>query len=358
MTDALVSPERAPRAGARNRQFVTITAAVAAALLGIAAAPPSRAQGPAPGAAFVDARTVDATPRAPLVADAAALPDFAIFRECETCPEMVVLPAGWLRMGSPWRERDRNEDEDDRAGGGGSQVDVTISRFAIGRFEVTRGQYARFSDATDRYARTHCYTDRVNHGSWEQDSRGAWRDPNFAQQDDHPVVCVNFEDAQDYIAWLNAQTSGRYRLPSEAEWEYAARASAATAYPWGADANQGCAYANGVDATARAVYPRWAAMDCDDGALNTAPVGSYLPNAFGLYDMIGNVWEWTDDCYRDSLAGQPPDGRPFRDSVCLFRVARGGSWGEEPRRSRTAMRVLHHPASRGNDGGFRLARSL
>ena len=179
----------------------------------------------------------------------------------------------------------------------------------------------------------------------------------------HPVACVSWNDAQAYVAWLNRQTSGGYRLLSEVEWEYLARAGSTTAYPWGADADSGCAHMNGSDTTLRANYPEPEILPldqgaaCTDGALNTAPVGSYRANAFGLHDMIGNVSEWVEDCATDSYASVPADGGPAPGD-CARRMVRGGSWGTYARQLRSAERLRYAPDDRDDSIGIRVARTI
>lgn len=273
-----------------------------------------------------------------------------VFRDCADCPEMVVIPAGSFMMGSP-------ESESGRAGNQGPQRRIVLAQnFAVGRYEVTRGQYAAFVRATGRAAGD-CSIDRGNSGSWERDVGGTWQDPGFAQGDDHPVVCVSWDDARAYTQWLNAATNGGYRLLSEAEWEYAARAGSTGAYPWGADVNQGCAYANAADAMARAAFPDWTTMTCDDGAINTSRVGAYQPNAYGLFDMHGNATEWASDCYVDDLGLIPTDGSSYESNGCQYRPLRGGSWATYSLYLSSANRS---PAggARASTIGFRVARSL
>src|SRR5262249_24973891 len=155
--------------------------------------------------------------------------------------------------------------------------------FAVGRFEVTYAQYAAFARASGRADGGDCH---VITARWEKSPPATWRDPGYAPAGDHPVVCVSWDDAQAYLGWLNSRTGGGYRLPSEAEWEYAARAGTTTAFSWGADENAGCADANGADTAIHARYPRLVSSTCNDGAVGNAPVGSYRANAFGLHDMI------------------------------------------------------------------------
>lgn len=276
----------------------------------------------------------------------------ASYWECALCTEMVIAPAGVYTIGSPADEPGRTKDE-------GPRRRVVISTaLAVGRYEVTRGEYEAFLRDTGHPVRGGCVTDRAKQGTWAPEPHTNLRDPGFAQTDNHPVVCVTWDDAQAYIAWLNARTRGGYRLLTEAEWEYLARAGATTAYPWGPSADTGCAYANTADAAARRKYPDWPAAACDDGAINTMPVGSYRPNAFGLYDMIGNVEEWTQDCATASYADLPTHGSATKAGDCARHIVRSSSWGAVPADSRVANRIRYPTPQVDDSIGFRLAKTL
>ena len=243
-------------------------------------------------------------------------PDDEVFRDCSTCPELVAIPAGEFRMGSPGSEEGRNGDE-------GPQRGVRVERFALGRYEVMFEEYERFAVATGR--------GRPGDGGWGRGRR--------------PVVNVSWEDAAAYAAWLSQETGARYRLPSEAEWEYAARAGTETRYSWGNDIGRNRANCGGCGS-------RW---DNEQ----TAAGGSFAANAWGLHDMHGNVWEWVEDCWHDSYRGAPSDGRAWTSGGdCGRRVSRGGSWGYTLRSLRAAGRGRLVAGSRGNDVGFRVARTL
>lgn len=239
---------------------------------------------------------------------------------------------------------------------------------AVGRTEVTRGEYEAFVRATGHAVSGNCVTDRLKRGTWEPEPNTTFRDPGFAQTDEHPVVCVGRDDADAYVAWLNTRTSGGYRLPSEAEWEYIAHAGAMTTFAWGNDANAGCAFMNGFDATAMktyrdvdtSAYPLFDPLTCDDGVLNTAPVGTFQPNAFGLYEVVGNVGEWVADCYADSHAAQAADGRAVRveKEPCANPVSKGGSWGSLAHNQRPADRFKQPPDLRDDSIGIRLVREF
>jgi formylglycine-generating enzyme required for sulfatase activity len=280
-----------------------------------------------------------------------------IFRDCAECPELVLIPAGEFLMGSPSNEPGRADDEDDTPGPGGSPVAITIAKpFAVSRSEITRGEYAAFAADTRRSADGGCF---ARSGALKLDPALSWRDPGFPQDDRHPVVCVNYDDARAYAEWLSKRAGVRYRLPSEAEWEYAARggASIRARYFFGDGVEDLCAFANGADATAHEGNADWVVAPCRDGFAWTAPVGSFRPNGFGLRDMIGNVWEWTSDCASDSLS-QAARGGPADCAPDGNRILRGGSWSDPPDRLRLAARIAGPPAARDQIVGFRLVREI
>ena len=278
--------------------------------------------------------------------------DPALRWDCALCPQMAVVPAGAFILGSPPGEPGRRDDE-------GPQRRIAFAApMAVGRFEITRDEYEAFLRATGHPVGVGCLTDRETQGTWTMDRVSTLRDPGFRQASNHPVACVSWEDAQAYVAWLNRQVPGAgYRLLTEAEWEYTARAGGEAAYPWGDDPHQACIHANGVDRTPLARYPSWVATRCNDGALNTAPVGSYRPNAFGLYDMIGNVSEWVQDCTAPSYETLPAAGS-YDPPGCERRIVRGGAWGSTIPNLRTADRFRQPPGHRDDSIGFRVMRPL
>ena len=270
------------------------------------------------------------------------------FRDCDACPQMVVVPAGSYMMGSPASEAGRADNE-------GPVHKVTIAQpFAVGVYEVTRGEFGRFVGATGYSTGDRCWT--FENGEWEERSGRGWKNPGFEheQGETEPVVCVNWKDAQAYVRWLSDQTGEAYRLLSEAEWEYVARAGTTTARYWGESEAGQCRYANGADASTGF---KWA-VSCHDVHARTAPVGRYEANAFGLYDVLGNVWEWTQDCRNKSYAGAPSNGGAWESGECTRRVLRGGSWGNGPWDLRSAFRSGSTAGSRSDIFGFRLARTL
>lgn len=246
------------------------------------------------------------------------------FRECKDCPVMKVVPAGSFTMGSPAREAGRFSNE-------GPQHTVTIARqFAVGRDELTFAQW----DAC--IADSGCNGYRPNDSGWGRDLR--------------PVINVSWDDANAYVAWLAKKTGKPYRLLSESEYEYAARARTTAAYPWGLGYDvkfngQARANCNGCGS-------RW------DGK-QTATVGAFSrANDFGLSDMLGNVWEWTEDCYHDSYNGAPSDGSAWTGGDCSRHVLRGGAWNVNPPAVRSAVRGGNSSGVRLDSVGFRIGRTL
>ncbi len=273
----------------------------------------------------------------------------SVFRDCADCPELVVIPPGRFTMGSPATEPERDPDE-------GPQQAITIARrFALGRYPVTVGEWRAFVTATARPDPPSC---SILVNGEVVDRRGAsWRNRGFPQTDQDPVVCVNRQDALDYAAWVSARSGQRYRLPTEAEWEYAARAGGTSAWWWGSDAARQCASANGAD---QASHPgaTAAVAPCTDGFARTNPVGHFPPNGFNLHDMGGNARQWVADCYTESLDGTPADGSPRPATPGCDGLQRGGSWDDDPRELRVAFRWGVPPDLRGHDAGLRLARDL
>ena len=244
------------------------------------------------------------------------------FRDCELCPDMASLPAGAVLLGSPASEPTRQDTE-------GPQTHVAFTApFAISAHEVTFEEWQACVDGGG------CNAYTPSDIGWGRGRR--------------PVVTVSYEDAQRYIAWLSAETGVDYRLPSEAEWEYAARAGAAAAFSFGRVITTDDANFNGN-------YPYFG--DKGEYRRRTTPVASFAPNAFGLYDMHGNVWEWTADCWRPNHAGAASDGAPVTTSACTARVIKGGAWNSGGWRLRAAHRLPKPAGARENDIGFRVVRA-
>ena len=274
----------------------------------------------------------------------------AIFQDCPDCPEMVIVPSGRFRMGFDGGIEDRYE---------GPERDVSIDYpFALGRVEVTQAQYAAFVAATGHVSGTGCAI--WNGEEWYHTPGADWRDPGYGRPPaaNEPVVCVTWHDVKAYTAWLAEKTEQPYRLPSEAEWEYAARAGTTGTYAWGDDDDGGCDVANYYDQSGIDPKIPHIPVECDDGFAGVAPVGSLAPNAFGLYDTIGNVWEWVEDCYVMPIPTTPTDGSPVQVADCERRAVKGGGWSsnlfwQRPTfRGRDPMERISHMF------GFRLARDL
>ena len=289
----------------------------------------------------------------------------SVFRDCRDCPEMVVIPAGKFLMGAPEGEKDRTPLE-------GPVHEVTIAPFAAGRFDVTRGEWAKFVTATNRPTRFGCaYTGRPVDFI---DPKGSWSSLGFEQTGRDPVVCITWQDAKDYAAWLSNRTGKHYRLLSEAEWEYASRAGSTSTYPWGNRLDH--SRANYGPETG---YGKGVAMG-KDRWVYTSPVGAFPANAFGLFDMNGNVLQFVEDCLALSYEQAPGDGSAYTRNVelqpsadfadlkgshsCDYRIARGGDWGDPPGQLRSAFRNFGPPPplkleSFASGGlGFRVARDL
>jgi formylglycine-generating enzyme required for sulfatase activity len=272
------------------------------------------------------------------------------FSECPNCPPMVAIPGGKFLMGSPKSEPGRFDSE-------GPQHVVTVKAFALGKYDVTSKEFLAFLAATG-YQPKPC--NKMLNLGWHVVYSRPLRayPPSENEPPEWPAVCLDHQDALAYVAWINAQAkvahpdladrAGPYRLPSEAEWEYAARAGTLTSRWWGDDIGKGNANCNGCGS-------RW-----DNNVL--APVTAFLPNPFGLYGMLGNAWQWTADCWHPSYVGAPSDGSAWTTGDCSKHVIRGGSWNNVPIFIRSASR--NGAADDGGEydysslSGFRLARDL
>jgi formylglycine-generating enzyme required for sulfatase activity len=271
------------------------------------------------------------------------------FKDCNVCPEMVELPAGDFMMGSP-------ESEYGRQPADGPQRHVAIAkRFAIGRLEVTVDQFEAFVADTGLAVENVCHKS-VGVNQWAP-AKGSFRQPGFDVTGSHPAVCVSWYDAQAYAAWLGRRTGRPYRLPSEAEWEYAARAGTTSAYSFGNDEGQLCEYARFGDLSSSFVFR--GACRSEIVAFGAFPVGKLRPNPWGLFDMHGNAWEWVADCWISDVQKMPIDGMAFtRPGGCEVGVLRGGAWATGPRWVRSAHRIPIPVADRRYHVGFRVALSL
>jgi formylglycine-generating enzyme required for sulfatase activity len=269
------------------------------------------------------------------------------FKECDECPVMVGIPAGEFLMGSPAEEPGRFDTE-------GPLHRVSVKAFALGKYPVTSEQFLRFLKDSGHQPPP---CNRLQNLSWRSPGRGQAYPPYSVEPPKWPAVCLDWNDAQAYVAWLNVKakaarpnlTNAPYRLPSEAEWEYAARAGTVTARWWGDAIGSGHANCNGCGSK------------FDYHVL--ADVDSFPANPFGLYSMLGNAWQWTQDCWHESYAGAPTDGSAWTaEADCTKHVVRGGSWDNVPIFVRAATRS----GSTANGGefdysslsGFRVARTL
>jgi sulfatase modifying factor 1 len=235
---------------------------------------------------------------------------------------------------------------------------VTLTRgFSLGTTHVTRGQFATFVRETGyRTTAEQTGIGQAWNGSKFAKTPGIhWRNTRFAQTDDHPVVCISAADAEAFCVWLRGEEHRLYRLPSEAEWEYASRAGQPGAFIWGDDPDVGVGWANACDLSGKMQYPDWTTFNWNDGHVFTSPVASFQPNAWGLYDMAGNAWEWMRDIYT------PYSPDPAIDPICEpvigadnKRVLRGGSWFGAPLSCRHAYRSQINPAYSGSNVGFRV----
>jgi formylglycine-generating enzyme required for sulfatase activity len=270
-----------------------------------------------------------------------------VIRDCPTCPAMVVLPGGRFKQGSMRAEN-------------GSAFESPLHWVAIGPSlsmssnAVTVEDFQQFITDTGRDIRG-C---DIYDGDWKHRPDNSWKNPGFPQTGTHPVTCVSWNDAKAYVGWLSTKTGHRYRLPSASEWEYAARAGGEAVQPWGANGSGACATANVADASAAQRYPGWAVFACNDGYVYTAPVGSFKANSFGLNDMLGNVFQWTEDCWYADYTGAPIDGSARSDGDCSEHELRGGSWFSTPAYVRANYRNHFAADYRTSSVGIRLVRDI
>lgn len=298
--------------------------------------------------AWIEEQLGTATPT-PALASSGLEPG-TVFRDCPDCPEMKVIPGGSFTMGSPVSEKSWAANHGAKAewvSDESPQHLVTLRSFAIGKYDVTRGEYAVFVRETGYPPGDGCGHDG---GQWNKQAGVNWQNPGFSQTDRDPVVCVSWKDARAYVSWLNSKVRGSlpgpaaepYRLPSESEWEYAARGGTTTRFWWG-------------DNDGIAADHAW--LESNSGG-QTHPVGLKPANPFGLYDMVGNVWQWTEDCYAETYAGAPTDGMASEIGDACRRVDRGSSWFYPTWLLRSAVRERNPADYRDMMMGFRLARKL
>jgi len=296
-------------------------------------------------------------PVTPAAAAPAAVPH-ATMRDCPHCPQMMVLPAGRFLMGADTAERARFRMPAVIAGFDQPQHPVTIAKpFALATHDITRGEFAAFVTATGYHPAAGCTT--LVGRRWVENPTASWENPGYPQSENDPVVCVNLADMRAYLGWLLKVTGKPYRLPSEAEWEYAARAGTTTTYYWGDDPDKVCQYENVGDQTAHEKFPGVPAMACRDGFATTAPVGSFRPNPWGLYDMLGNIARMTADCWHPNYDGAPADGSAWSTGDCALHPTRGAPFeAGRPAEFRSAARRREGREIRRDRVGFRPALSL
>jgi formylglycine-generating enzyme required for sulfatase activity len=267
------------------------------------------------------------------------------FKDCPQCPQMVPLPAGSFMMGTSAEAEIKSGMPKPQAGHAEPIHQVTFAKgFAMAATPVTVAQFRAFV-------------------IYETAPGLSWQSPGFAQGDDYPVVCVSAEDGEAYAAWLSKKTGHKYAVPNESQYEYGARAGTTTAYFWGEERDaKACEYSNQPDldqaiALKAPSGPEYR-FQCHDGYAFTSPVAHYKPNPWGLYDMLGNIWEWTSDCWNDSYKDAPSDGSVTRTTGdCDARSSRGGSYGNAVFSSYVAIRAPRHATYVGHSWGFRVVRT-
>ena len=247
---------------------------------------------------------------------------------------------------------------------------VRIERpFAVAHFEITYDQYDFFlkSSGYQPSAQENCVFFDAGRRRWkESDGSIATSSPGFKQTGRNPAVCVAWLDAKAYASWLSERTGRKYRLMSESEWEYVARGRSGAARPWGDNVFDACKHANIWDESFQRAHVRsgesradyGGGFDCDDGYVHTAPVGQFADNSYGIADMIGNVWEWVEDCLNMSLEGAPIDGSAWLAGNCGIRVLRGGSWASNFHSATSTFRQFRRVTHRATNIGFRIATDL
>ena len=284
--------------------------------------------------------------------------------------ELVLIPAGEFKMGSSESAEDtaaffnKTYGEDllaaDLFKDEHPQHRVRITRpFYLGTYHATRGQFRQFVEATDYKTDG----EKDGKGAWgyngekfEQKPEYTWRNAGFEQSDEHPVVNVSWNDAVAFCEWLSRKEGKTYRLPTEGQWEYACRAGTMMRYYSGDDSETLAQVGNVADATAKAKFPSWKTIEAKDGYVFTAPVGQFRPNAFGLYDMHGNAWQWCQDWYRGDYYAVSPTDDPKGPDSGSNRVLRGGGWFSIARLCRAAGRIHYEPGHRDDNLGFRVCR--
>lgn len=301
---------------------------------------------------------------AAVVASTALAKAVPVIRDCSDCPDLVAVPAGRAVLGSTAQERANAGIVPLFGDREGPQYRVIFGKgFLIGRTEVTRGQYRAFIAATGYPTAPSCGVHDTATDGWGPQPGYDWTKPGFAQDDNHPVVCISYDDARAYAAWLSRKTGKSYRLPSDAEWEYAARGGTTTPWYWGNAPEAGCAIANLLSAgTITALGSPKSTSDrlvCANPRNFTVPVASYPPNPFGLYDMAGNAFEWVADCNSADNRDGHTDGTARTTGDCTRHYLKGGAFHTPFWLTRSAVRGAPIPGDLHMFAvGFRVARSI
>jgi len=278
-----------------------------------------------------------------------------MFSDCETCPEMVVLPSGKAMIGAEPYEANRKRGDDDLR-------ELSIAyKLAVGKVEITRAQYREFmSESGHVMLENGCNTwGRNRILGYVKEHR--WDQPGYPQNEKHPVVCISYDDASAYTKWLSDKTGRPYRLLSSSEFEYATRAGTRGPWFWGASNKDACKFANVGDVYIRRYWEHAPVFNCDDKYEYTAPVGSFEANPWGLHDMLGNVWEWTEDCLHRDNDKAPLDGSAWTtedNGECNRRIPRGGSWVSGTDWVRAAARSYDPAEYHSQLLGFRVAMTV
>lgn len=287
------------------------------------------------------------------------------FSDCDVCPEMLVIPPGAYTKGSPPGEAIREGTPERDTRNETPQEPVRVKEpFAMSVFEITQAQFGQFVSEAGYDPDWECITWDFEENEWgARDTIWSWSDPGFNQEEDHPVLCVSFTDAQAYVDWLSAKSGKRYRLLTDVEWEYVARDGTLSTRPWevitGPDRGEACAFANVTDLdmaealNVDAEDPENHVFPCRDGYALTAPVGSFPANSFGVHDILGNAWEWVEGC----MYTAPEDGAEAEEN-CDERLIRGGAWQAKAWYVRPAKRDWAPFWLRSARVGLRVARDL
>lgn len=254
------------------------------------------------------------------------------FKDCDFCPEMVRINGSNYLMG----------DESPYASQRSKPVhQVYLKTYYVSKFEITVGQFEIFVSETRRQINDDCEIANKT-GNTRVNNNWNWKNPSFVQNNDYPVVCISWADAKAYTQWLSRKTGKNFRLLSESEWEYMTRVGGNTKFPWG----------NKIGVN-KANCGR---CESPTSKISTVAVGSYSANSLGVYDTIGNAWEWVEDCWNENYAGAPNDGTAWKNNSCEFHPIRGGSWAHTSSDWLAVERQAKHSTTRANNIGFRIAR--